>query len=348
MAQVAIGLYPLFVQMPVSFSASLTARNISAATHWVGGQFIAPVTGTIDTIRFRTSTVASPLFQLEAAITNFSSSPYPTGSDVAVSSTTATNPTSSTDYALTISASVTAGTLYGIIVRVKSGTYTSGSANVLSSAVGMLMWSSNFYETPTSSHNIGSNAVTYELTAIAAKYSTGYELMIGLTTPSTTTTVATGTASGNVCGNKFTLLTAAKVGGYILHGDLNGSVNVEMYSGSDNTAISGSSITPTLATDATGGNGARFYLLGAPLFLNQGTYRVGIRNTSTTSNILYEGIMPESGMGAMLAGPQGAGFQRTVYASGAWTDTGTRIAAITPIISAVDDGRPWAQSQVGF
>jgi hypothetical protein len=328
-----------------------TARNIAASTHWVGVSFIASKTGTITAVHFKTLTVTSPLFTLEAGVVNLNASGFPLGTDVSVGDAV-TNPAASTNYSATVSASVTRGTEYGLIVRVKSGTYTSGSANIAAFCGpdfgNIASYGINYLG---ACNNTGASAFSASLGFVSCKYSDGWYGHPLMLPNRAVGTVSTGTTSGNVVGNKFTTNARVRVIGYCVHGELDGSANVEMYSGSDNTAISNSSATITAgyraASDVETGH---YFFLATPVTLDPGTYRVGVRLTSTTENALYQcQSMVDSTTSEMLVmSGLTTNWQKSTYASGAWTDTNTTLLSIIPICDQVDDGRPWAQSQVGF
>jgi len=330
------GLFPLMGRWNLQYIVNGgAARTLSAGTHWVGTLFQAEKTGTITEVHFRSGSVSSPVFTLEAGIVTPDANGFPLGADISIADAV-TNPSANTNYSATgLSASVTRGTFYCAVVRMKS--YTSGNVSV--AAHFPAEWGGNL-NYGGSIYNVGSNAKQASVSQVSVKYSDGWAPSIHYSSArSAGINVATGTSSGNVQGNKFNLKHRVRVVGYAFSGDPDAH-NIEMYSGSDNTAMTNSSVAITSAYRTSTNLDYCVAMLATPIILNPGTYRVGMRNTSTTSsNVSYCNNFADSSASQTVV-DQATDWMQTTYASSAWTDTSTALIAITPICDAYDDGLP--------
>lgn len=346
MTQTATPWMPL---APLTVFPPVGSRNLSASTHWCGGKFVAPLTGTIDTIYVSTATVSSPVFDIECAITELDANGYPLGSDVAVSSAQGSL-AANTHYALSISASVTAGTTYGIICRIKSGTYSSGSANIRNT-INSAWWTGGSYihNHLVETYNLGANTKGTSWCGLTFKYSTGFAMAPGvLPVPNASiSNITTGTSSGNCGGNKFTLLEPVTLVGYLGFIDADDGT-IALFAGSDNTVLTNSSVDVNESYRQTTSEGGIEAILATPLLVQPGTYRVAVKNNSTTANAVrgFNASFATAGVQEMF-GLGGGNWMRTSYASGAWTDDTTGLVMLTPLVCKVANDAPVPQAMVG-
>lgn len=315
--------------------SGVSGRALAAASHYAACMFYAAKTATIDRVVALPTAQSSPVLQLEAAITNLDANGYP-GTDVAVSSTTFTSFTNNTPLVFTISAAVTEGTLYLVVVRPKA--YTSGSVTI--SHMTERTFDSSAYDSifPAHSFSVGTPTKIWGAGAIAVRYGATdtYLPTMGLGAHFSASGGVSQSAAGNVIGNKFRLRHRVEICGYLAGGDFDGNPEFALFAGSDNTALAGSTAAITSAYRSVTTEENAWLRLAAKLILNPGTYRVGMKNVNVTANTLNRTRYIEAGCQKQMVGDFDA--MRTDYASGAWTDSATELCLIAPLISAIDSG----------
>jgi hypothetical protein len=325
-----------------------TGSNLSNATHWAGANFCAAVTGTIDRICFTTGNTVTFDGEIVGAITALDSNGYPLGTDVGASSPMADPPfAANTPYELTVSASVTAGTWYGVIIRISS--YTSGTLTVQRTASGLyqtLAYSTGF---PFSSENITGTPSKGTLSPLGVRYGStlGYLPTYGLGAVPGSFNDSTAANSGDCLGNRFVLDRPVTLAGYVFLADADNDPTVAIFAGSDNTALSGTSVTITSALRRIDATGWMWIVLPTPVRLLPGTYRVALKNASAAAiPTIVGGRYILSNYRKQIFGY--AEPMKTRYTSGAWTDTNTEVIAIAPVIYAMPDDSPVASYQLGM
>lgn len=331
--------FPVLTHMG-QLSGGPTAVTIDASTDWVGGCFYAAETGTIDRIVFRTSTVTSPVLTLVAAITQVDASYYPLGTDISVSSGVV-NPAANTAYSETVSASVTKGTMYGIIVRVSS--YTSGSATIRQTNGAGHFWNAALQVPFPSSRITASPAATTGGLAMGVRYNvdgvTKWTFTPGLMGAWINSTKATASNHTNrIVGTKYTFDRPVTVSGYMTQQNTGGAWTALMCAGADGTAISGSTVNYTVAYRQWAGHNPGFLMLPSPITLQPGTYRLGIRADANTIVTLAAMTFGVAGDQAHVFGnPDTVG---TYWNGTTWADETIVVPMIVPLFGSEPDGNP--------
>lgn len=336
---------PLFHLPARNLSALGTARALAAVDHYVGGTMYPLEDCTVTSVGFYTGTATSVDLTIRAEIVALDSSERPAGT-VLANSSGIVNPTGSTYYTETLTSSynLTAGTKYG--VRVVCTARTGGSIGVYYTGASggtnsLYLYNASYF--PTVAYNIGTPTSQYDqqLTfdvntteGFTPKILGPYACLVG-----TTGSNPTGTTAGNCIGNKFTIASPTYIIGYQWYADLD-AATIALFSGTDNTAMTGSTATITAANrSGTGEAGGFTFLDGPPLYLPAGTYRVAVKNTSTTQNNVRKasfGVATPVDNVSRIA----SNIMYTAYSSGAWTDTNTSLACLTPLIGYTPNDAP--------
>ena len=341
-------LEPLF--RPQGTLSNGNTRTFSAGTHWIGGTFYAPVTGTIDKVQIFVGSVTSPVCTLEVAITNVDSSGFPLGSDISKSSDygstlSGASMADSTAYELTVSASVTRGALYGWIARLTS--YTSGSFTLYQGA-GPVAYDSVFYGFyhPVASFYLGTGPNKYtcvQSTGIRFGSTLGYVPMVGYGGHINQSALGASSNTGYCFGNIFTVDRPITVGGYVTAASFrDGSIGI--CSGSDSTFVSGSEITVPYS-EIGGSYWTCGFHLPTPILLLPGTHRVVFKNSGLAAptfgclrNINQDRLQ-------QIIGLRASGVKTTLW-SGSWLEY-DYISAIWPLVYARPDDAPIPQFILG-
>jgi hypothetical protein len=321
-----------------TFNGSPTAYLIDASTDWIGGSFVAAATGTIDRIMFMCSTATSPVFELEGAITQLDASDMPLGTDVAVSSTTISSGMGTNTYHnVTISASVTRGTAYGIIIRVKSGTYVSGSCN-LRLAAG---WPFSSLQFPGSSYRIAASPVAlYSAAALGVRYSIN-GTSVYLPTPGLNgawallSTVTTSNHTNKIVANKVTLTHSMTLFGYAMNFNNQGNCTVGTFTAAG-ALVTGTDQSFTAGLRQWNGNNPCYFQLAAPVLLPPGTYYFGTRADANSSVTMPTAKFATIDEAVLCNGFAGA--QASFWNGSTWADETGEVGQTFPILSASPSG----------
>jgi hypothetical protein len=305
----------------------------------VGGNFIAPVTDTIDTITWRTGSTASLVGTVTISICALDTNGYPLGTDI--SSTTRSSFASNTTYTETVSASVTRGSRYGVKIKVTS--FTSGTLAILTNQ-GPFGLGSLF---PFQSYNIASDTKNSSPTLIGVSYTTaGWIPTIGLHAPVTTNSYAI-IATGNCCGNKFTVSRKERMVGYSAYLDADTAFEFALYQGDTPTEVSGS-VASITSTPLFANAAAVWTQTPSVIELLPGiTYRAVVRSLSATQitvNNFYTATANELKTFTNL----NPGTCETVRTSGTWTDYSPTLAYVNVILEGGPTDEPWPTFVKGF